>query len=126
MSEPSITRHAVLEIRHGAAQGPRRIPLDRSVQIGRAPENDLVLSDAEVSWRHALVYEESGAYWVRDLGSRNGTEVDGERIKGPTRLSDRSRLRIGAVELGVRHTIARPQPLLLEEVRHRGSAPVGA
>lgn len=97
--------------------GARVLPLDRSAQIGRAPDNDLVVADSEVSWRHALVYREGDHVLIRDLGSRNGTLVDGASITGPTRLNDRSRVRIGSVDLFVRGVpSALAQPLLIEEV----------
>lgn len=116
-------RTIIIEIEHGPEQGARELRFDGSLQIGRGPENDLVLQDAEVSWRHALLYDEAGSVWVRDLGSRNGTLVDGEKITAPVRLSERSRVRIGSIDLRVRRPAARPVPLLLEEagsgVQHR-------
>ena len=106
----------VIEIEHGAERGSRQVHLDRTVQIGRAPENELVLQDSEVSWRHAMLYTEGGHIWIRDLGSRNGTLVDGEKITSPARLSDRSRVKIGPVDLRVRRAAPRAVPLMLEEV----------
>ena len=114
--------HIVVEIFGGAGHGPRMVQVEGSVQVGRAPDNNLVLQDPEVSWRHALVYDEGGEIWVRDLGSRNGTLVDGQPIASPTRLGARSRLRIGSVDLSVRRPAPKIVPLLLEEagtgVRH--------
>ena len=95
--------------------GQRILHATNTVHVGRAPDNDLVLADAEVSWRHALIYEDAGALWVRDLDSRNGTLVDGQRITSPTRLSERGRIRIGPVDLQVRRPEAWQRPLLIEE-----------
>ncbi|MBX2803786.1 MAG: FHA domain-containing protein [Myxococcales bacterium] len=106
-----------VEIVIQGTSGPRAVELDGSVHIGRGPDNDLVVADGEVSWRHALVYMESGGVWIRDLDSRNGTLVDGVAVKGPTRLSERSRVRIGDVDLFVRGLVsAQPTPMLVEEV----------
>jgi pSer/pThr/pTyr-binding forkhead associated (FHA) protein len=49
-------------------------------QIGRALDNDIVISDASVSRHHALVEARNGAYVVRDLGSQNGTWIGGRRV----------------------------------------------
>ncbi|MEJ8850445.1 FHA domain-containing protein [Variovorax rhizosphaerae] len=49
-------------------------------QIGRATGNDIVIDSGRVSRFHALVTVESGAVWIRDLKSSNGTFVNGHRI----------------------------------------------
>lgn len=55
--------------------------------VGRDPGADLVLPWDDVSRRHALIWREDGAAWVRDLGSSNGTTVNGEPVGyAPTRL----------------------------------------
>lgn len=56
------------------------------IKIGRAETNDIVLPDAEandkmVSRHHAEITFSDGQYWVKDLGSRNGTYVNGERLR---------------------------------------------
>ena len=57
------------------------------VHIGRATTNELVLSDPKVSGRHLVVWTDSGRVWVEDLGSRNGTAIDGETLKGRKAVS---------------------------------------
>lgn len=52
----------------------------RGTVAGRSSEADLVLADDTVSRRHAKFYVARGRTWVRDLGSRNGTVVNGERV----------------------------------------------
>jgi len=49
--------------------------------IGRSPSADLLLEDPESSVRHALVTAREGRFFIRDLGSSNGTLVNGERIR---------------------------------------------
>ncbi|MFD3666014.1 FHA domain-containing protein [Streptomyces sp. NPDC058659] len=52
-----------------------------SVRIGRAPDNDVVVSDLVVSRRHAeLRARPDGTYWIHDLGSHNGTFLNGRRV----------------------------------------------
>jgi hypothetical protein len=69
-----------LEIRVGAEAG-RVVPLSKSVTIGRDQSCDLVLDDADVSRRHAyLDPRPDGRVDLQDLGSRNGSYVNGRRV----------------------------------------------
>ncbi|MFI9001757.1 FHA domain-containing protein [Streptomyces sp. NPDC053541] len=53
----------------------------RSLRIGRAPDSDLVVDDLTVSRRHAeLRAAPDGTYWIRDLGSHNGTFLNGRPV----------------------------------------------
>jgi pSer/pThr/pTyr-binding forkhead associated (FHA) protein len=52
-----------------------------SVVIGRTDECDIVLYDPGVSRTHARIYEEKGSHWVEDMGSSNGTKVNGAVVK---------------------------------------------
>jgi pSer/pThr/pTyr-binding forkhead associated (FHA) protein len=54
--------------------------------MGRAALNDLVLDQPGVSRQHAGIRGDSEGYWIADLGSRNGTFVNGERLKSEPRL----------------------------------------
>jgi hypothetical protein len=51
-----------------------------SAAVGRAPSNDIVIGDPATSGRHARIELRQGDYWVSDLGSTNGTLVNGEPI----------------------------------------------
>jgi 2-alkenal reductase len=63
-------------------QAGRALPLDGELHVGRADENGLVLHDADVSRRHAVLrLLEDGSVEVRDLGSANGTYVNGEQVR---------------------------------------------
>jgi hypothetical protein len=73
---------------------------ERPVMIGRAPGNDLILAAELISWHHAVIWIEGGRLWLKDLGSTNGTFVDGERAKAPQEFSLRARVTLGpSVEL---------------------------
>lgn len=79
---------------------PRRIVVSESgVLIGRVAPADLVLADSEVSRRHCQVRLGAGGLTVVDLGSTNGTFVDGERISGAAPLPVGSAVRIGRFRL---------------------------
>lgn len=60
------------------------------VTIGAKPGNDLVLKAKEVSKEHAKIFlnKHSGSYFLEDLGSKNGTWLDGARITEPERLDN--------------------------------------
>ena len=53
---------------------------DSSATIGRAPDNDIIIGDPATSGRHCRIEVRAGAYWISDLGSTNGTLVNGEPI----------------------------------------------
>ena len=54
---------------------------DPAILVGRSPDCDLVLRDESVSWRHASVEKVSDGIRIRDLGSSNGTFLEGSRIE---------------------------------------------
>ena len=75
----------------------QRVPLgDRPVSIGRMDECTVPLNDQNVSRRHAEIRPGRGTYVVADLGSTNGTMVNGTRIGGEQRLSDGDILSFGS------------------------------
>src|SRR2546421_9071776 len=90
---------ATLRITTGPAQG-QSIECNREVVIGREGV-DLVIDDDEASRRHAAVRPGPRGVEVEDLGSLNGTFVDGERIGAVTTLTSSATLRIGRTELAL-------------------------
>ena len=73
---------------------------DRDVVVGRGSDLDLVLAEDMVSRKHAKIFFREGAFWIQDLGSTNGTFVNGEKVKR-ARLSEGDRLLIGSSILKV-------------------------
>ena len=69
---------AKLIVREGGEA--REIALGGRVTIGRQPDNEVVLADASSSRRHAAIVPENGRYALQDLGSANGTRVNGARV----------------------------------------------
>lgn len=67
--------------------------------IGRDPACALVLADRNVSRRHAVIRFEDDRFVVTDLGSANGTAVNGARIRGPARLSDGDQVSFADVQV---------------------------
>ena len=92
---------AKLVVATGKSAG-RAIVLKRPrLLIGRAEECDVRPLSEEVSRRHCQVLKEADHVAVEDLGSRNGTFVNGKRIEAKTVLHDGDRLRVGSLELTV-------------------------
>jgi sigma-B regulation protein RsbU (phosphoserine phosphatase) len=72
--------------------------------IGRSPDCDVVLRNATVSRRHAEIRNEGERWVVEDLGSKNGTGVNGRPLAGPTPLHDGDVVTFGRI--GLRFTPA--------------------
>jgi hypothetical protein len=69
--------------------------LGQSTTIGRAPENEIVVPNQEVSRRHARIVVVDSGYVLRDLGSPNGTFVNGTRVTSDQRLRDGDKITVG-------------------------------
>ncbi len=67
-------------------------------RIGRAVDNTLVLHDETASAHHALLSFHEGQWWLEDLGSRNGTAVNGITLEGPLVLTYGDQIAFGRVE----------------------------
>jgi putative peptide zinc metalloprotease protein len=76
-------------------EGGERVPLDRSLAIGRAPASDLLLDDPSVSRAHARVVVGEGGLTLEDAGSSYGTFVDGRQLSGPVALAPGMRIEVG-------------------------------
>ncbi len=70
-----------------------------NLKVGRGRDADLRLDDPGVSRTHAVVSRIGSAVYLEDLGSMNGTLVDGVRICGARRLGDRQRVGLGTTTL---------------------------
>ena len=68
------------------------------IVIGRSRDCDVQLADANVSRRHAELRQEGASYWIVDLGSTNGVEVNGKRVKR-AKLSDGDTITLGSTEV---------------------------
>src|ERR1700739_3465764 len=77
---------------------PREYSLDKpAIAIGSHPSNDLVLDDTTVSRRHATIARKPGGFELTDLGSTNGTFVNGRRVGDPIALKPGDEIKFGAV-----------------------------
>jgi serine phosphatase RsbU (regulator of sigma subunit) len=73
-----------------------------SMLIGRQEDAAIYLDSLAVSRQHARILSHGGEYYIEDVGSSNGTFVNGRRISGPTPLTDRDALQIGPYILNLR------------------------
>lgn len=114
MQQPTIT----LTILRGLQRGQRFSLAKDSIIIGRMAGSDVVISDPEVSRRHASITWERGQPVIRDLGSTNGTFVNDVCLTGPRALSDGDTIGLGKIQLSFQcpaiaeayPTVARPAP----------------
>jgi pSer/pThr/pTyr-binding forkhead associated (FHA) protein len=89
-------RHFLLRFLSGKYQGGEfPIPDEGEVVVGRSSELDMVLIEDMVSRKHAKISVGGGHVTIADLGSTNGTFVNGERVKRPLRLREGDRILIG-------------------------------
>jgi len=71
------------------------------LSIGRLPQNDVIIDDSSVSSNHAVIeripnpdFPDTVEYYLRDLGSTNGTEVNGKKITEATQLHHNDQIKI--------------------------------
>ena len=87
------------------------VPMVRQeITIGRQPGNMVRLTERNVSRRHARLSRQSGTFFLEDLSSANGTEVNGERLQGQVALRVGDQVRIGDYELSIREQVAGEMP----------------
>lgn len=87
-------------------EGPRelrglRVPVTGMVVIGRSPGADIVIGDDFVSGRHARIMPQGADAVLEDLGSTNGTMLNGTPVTRPQSLRPGDSIEIGAVRLKV-------------------------
>jgi pSer/pThr/pTyr-binding forkhead associated (FHA) protein len=97
--EPPILLATLEIINEGALKGTR-FRIERPIaHIGRSPSNEIRLRDESVSGSHATLTRRGAQWVVLDLGSTNGTYVDGQRISGEGVLSGVSEIRFGGIKM---------------------------
>ena len=86
----------------------RELPIGGTVLVGRDPGADVVIADTEISSRHASFAPVDGGVAVEDLGSTNGTFVNGQRLTGTRQLQAGDRVQLGATVVEVRGLVTDP------------------
>jgi pSer/pThr/pTyr-binding forkhead associated (FHA) protein len=90
---------ALLVVRRGPNVGARFLLDADMTTVGRHPDADIFLDDVTVSRRHAEFLRSGRNFDVRDLGSLNGTYLDGNRILDTVRLGDGAEVQVGKFRL---------------------------
>lgn len=85
--EPDLP-YAFLVVLSGAARGATLIVGALPAELGRSPDADLVLDDDTVSRRHAVLRGDRDGIQIEDLGSSNGTAINGNQMVGALSLLD--------------------------------------
>ncbi len=91
LQQPNVSRTRA-QLRH---EGRAILLTGEGVVLGRSRECDVVVSDENVSRRHAEVRPHGGAWVVRDLGSTNGIRVNGTRVNGAQPLRPGDTIELG-------------------------------
>jgi DNA-binding response OmpR family regulator len=87
----------VIIAQSGALQGHRWRLDEDELLIGRGPDCAVVVPDRQVSRYHARVRREDSHYYIEDLGSKNGTHVNGTKVSRRTELQDGDIIQIALV-----------------------------
>ena len=80
----------------------RTFDLNGEVSIGRSPSSTIVLDDTFVSAAHARIFRGNDGWCVEDLGSTNGTTLNGETLRGVARVGSGDRVQVGETVLELR------------------------
>jgi hypothetical protein len=85
-----------------AAEAGAAFSIDDEITLGRGGGCTVPLAfDTFVSQVHARAFDRDGTLWIEDLGSRNGTFVNGEQVHEPTRVAKGTRVQVGETVLEV-------------------------
>jgi pSer/pThr/pTyr-binding forkhead associated (FHA) protein len=93
----------------------REIVLKSETTLGRHADCDVLLTEGHASRRHAKVLLTPDGAWVEDLGSSNGTFINGSRITGRVRIASGDRLRFDVEEYDFRMPARAMQPMIPDE-----------
>ncbi|MCE5290278.1 MAG: FHA domain-containing protein [Nocardiaceae bacterium] len=93
----AFTRHAAKAALRDRDGRQHRLK-EAATSIGRLPENDIVIDDAKISRRHAVIIDTGSSFVITDLGSTNGVEVEGQKIRPSATLANGQRIRVGRHE----------------------------
>jgi hypothetical protein len=90
----AVGQQGELAIESGPDAGHTHRAADHAVRLGRSPDNDVILRDPATSGHHARIERRGDQFWIVDLGSTNGTFVNGESVQ-EKQLNPGDRLTIG-------------------------------
>jgi pSer/pThr/pTyr-binding forkhead associated (FHA) protein len=95
-----------------------RVFTQREVLMGRDPASDVLLADKSVSSRHAVLSFHEGQWWLEDLGSRNGTRLNRQRLARSTVVTSGDEIRCGSMRIAVEVPAAGRPRRVVREAEH--------
>ncbi len=108
IAQPATVAGGKLLLSGGAGAG-QVFALDKAIiTIGRGSDCDIAIADASISRQHAQIVRQEMGWYLQDLGSRNGTAINGQRLGAPARLEDGDLLTVGNIPL--RYLADNPTP----------------
>ncbi|MBI1852715.1 MAG: FHA domain-containing protein [Planctomycetes bacterium] len=124
MDDPASERHnpdVKLIVEKGPGTG-REFHIEGETTIGRQGPCTIVIADTKISREHARVFVEAGSAYVADLGSSNGTFVNGTRVSAPVRLTTGDRVAVGETTFRF-HAEPAAAPVIAERPRAASAGP---
>jgi hypothetical protein len=88
----------LVAVRGGDLPGGERYDLFGGLTIGRSADADVRIEDRFASSIHARLYSRGASYYVEDMGSTNGTYLNGRQLRKPEQLKPADKIRIGDSE----------------------------
>ncbi|MBA3429965.1 MAG: FHA domain-containing protein [Actinobacteria bacterium] len=88
----------VIIVKRGPNAGSKFFVDEEGVALGRHPESDIFLDDITVSRRHVEIRRESEGFWLKDVGSLNGTYINRERVED-AQLRSGDEIQVGKFKL---------------------------
>lgn len=95
--DPGSEHHKLVRINDSFAGEEFSLSEQRNT-IGRIDENFILLSDSSISRKHAVIHRQGNDYFIEDLGSSNGTRLNGKEVDARKKLSPRDHVEFGSVE----------------------------
>jgi len=90
-------------------KGGERLPVSGLCTFGRTPGSTVILATPKASRRHAMIHAQDGEYWIVDLGSTNGIQINGDRVTHPVRLGNGDIIQMPGTEFTFRQEV-KPEP----------------
>jgi hypothetical protein len=92
------TDASLVVLKGGGLEAGERFDLFGGLTIGRSTDADVRIEDRFASGVHARLFSRGGGYYVEDMGSTNGTYLNGAQVTGESALTDLDEVRIGDTE----------------------------
>ena len=114
--QPPAPLRTLLGIKESDRPGRIVVWDTEEISLGRAPENDVVIEDSDASRKHALFRRSLDGHHVQDVGTSNGTQLNGSPLTEPHTLANKDVVKVGDLQITFIQTRKDPSSLGLEVV----------